>query len=389
MTITDYRADIAILGGGIAGLWLLNLLADRGYSTVLVEKETLGAGQTLASQGMIHGGIKYALDGFLNNASETIAAMPGRWNDCLNGSGSIDLSAVKTLSTDYYLFSDAGLFSKATAFIGSKTIESRIKPVPKSKLPPVFNHPGFKGLVYQLQDIVLDTRSLVAQLASQHHKNISTGPYRIESSDSAISSLVLADGSRVSAAAYICCAGTGNGELVRQLGLPVSMQVRPLCQVIVSGDNLPQLFAHAVNLKSGDKPRLTITTHESDNGSFCWYIGGQLAETGVTRSDDEQISFAKSELASVFPWMNFDDCEFSVCRIDRAEASQADQRRPDTPYANKFGNTIVCWPTKLTLAPMLGDMVAQLLDIAPSNQAPFAGFTSTVRFSNAAWEQDS
>ncbi|HCC44093.1 MAG TPA: FAD-binding oxidoreductase, partial [Gammaproteobacteria bacterium] len=53
------KIDIAILGGGIAGLWLLNLLVSRGYSVVLLEKEALGAGQTIASQGMIHGGVKY------------------------------------------------------------------------------------------------------------------------------------------------------------------------------------------------------------------------------------------------------------------------------------------------------------------------------------------
>ena len=72
------KTDIAILGGGIAGLWLLNLLAKRGYSVLLIEKEALGSGQTIASQGMIHGGIKYALGGFLSDASETISAMPAR-----------------------------------------------------------------------------------------------------------------------------------------------------------------------------------------------------------------------------------------------------------------------------------------------------------------------
>ena len=33
------KIDIAILGGGIAGLWLLNLLVSRGYSVLLLEKE--------------------------------------------------------------------------------------------------------------------------------------------------------------------------------------------------------------------------------------------------------------------------------------------------------------------------------------------------------------
>ncbi|MGB1685791.1 MAG: FAD-dependent oxidoreductase, partial [Pseudomonadales bacterium] len=81
------RLDIAILGGGIAGLWLVNRLQQAGYSTCLIERHGLGGEQTLASQGMIHGGIKYTLGGALTNASETIAAMPERWQACLRGEG--------------------------------------------------------------------------------------------------------------------------------------------------------------------------------------------------------------------------------------------------------------------------------------------------------------
>ena len=55
------RVDVVIVGGGIAGLWLLNLLRSRGYGAVLIERSAFGDGQTICSQGMIHGGLKYAL----------------------------------------------------------------------------------------------------------------------------------------------------------------------------------------------------------------------------------------------------------------------------------------------------------------------------------------
>ena len=71
--------DVAILGGGIAGLWLLARLQAAGYSALLLENQALGAGQTLASQGIIHGGLKYALDLKLNTASDALADMPARW----------------------------------------------------------------------------------------------------------------------------------------------------------------------------------------------------------------------------------------------------------------------------------------------------------------------
>ena len=74
-----YSTDIVILGGGIAGLWLLNRLYSEGYQPLLIETKALGSGQTLASQGIIHGGLKYALSGSLTGAANVIADMPRRW----------------------------------------------------------------------------------------------------------------------------------------------------------------------------------------------------------------------------------------------------------------------------------------------------------------------
>ena len=70
--------DIVIFGGGIAGLWLLNRLRQQGYDVILLESDALGGGQSLASQGIIHGGLKYALNGVLSPASSAIAQMPER-----------------------------------------------------------------------------------------------------------------------------------------------------------------------------------------------------------------------------------------------------------------------------------------------------------------------
>ena len=100
------KTDITIIGGGITGLWLLSLLRSQGYEALLFEKSKLGSGQTLASQGMIHGGLKYNLDGVTGEASETIASMPGIWRQCLAGDGVVDLSNVACLAWQYYLFSE-------------------------------------------------------------------------------------------------------------------------------------------------------------------------------------------------------------------------------------------------------------------------------------------
>src|SRR5437667_9548275 len=92
------ETDVVIVGGGIAGLWLLNRLRQAGYSAILLESNTIGGGQTSRSQGIIHGGIKFALQGNLTPAAEAISAMPRVWEACLQGKGEIDLSHVTVLS---------------------------------------------------------------------------------------------------------------------------------------------------------------------------------------------------------------------------------------------------------------------------------------------------
>ena len=79
-------------------MWLLNLLVDRGYSAILLEREHLGAGQTLASQGMIHGGFKYALNGAFSAQEKSLFLMPDRWKRYLLGRGEIDLRDLKVKS---------------------------------------------------------------------------------------------------------------------------------------------------------------------------------------------------------------------------------------------------------------------------------------------------
>ena len=137
--------DVAIIGGGIAGLWLLNRLRNLGYSALLFEHRALGSDQTVASQGMIHGGIKYALGGSLSGGSEAIAEMPDRWRECLRGDGDVDLTRCKVLSEEFYLWSDAKLLSRMTSFFASKSLRGRVDKINSREGPEVFRDPAFRG----------------------------------------------------------------------------------------------------------------------------------------------------------------------------------------------------------------------------------------------------
>ena len=75
-----HRPHVVILGGGIAGLWLLHELCGAGYDAFLFESARLGAGQSIQAQGIIHGGGKYALRRVGDRAAiEAIRDMPSRW----------------------------------------------------------------------------------------------------------------------------------------------------------------------------------------------------------------------------------------------------------------------------------------------------------------------
>ena len=157
--------DILIVGGGIAGLWLNARLRRAGYATVLVESASLGGGQSVKSQGIIHGGAKYALHGALTGASEAIADMPRRWRACLGSDGELDLRGVRLLSEAHYLWSPGGLAGSLTSFFASKAVRSRVEQAKGEDLPPALRDKGFKGKAYRLTEIVFDVPDLIRRLA--------------------------------------------------------------------------------------------------------------------------------------------------------------------------------------------------------------------------------
>ena len=353
--------DVLIVGGGVAGLWLNARLRRQGFATLLVDKGTLGGGQSVKSQGIIHGGTKYALHGALTGASEAIADMPRRWREALNGTGELDLSGVRLLSDAHYLWSPGTLAGNLTSFFASKAVRSRVGQVKGDELPPALQHPRFKGKVYRLAELVLDVPSLIARLAELAGPSLLAAE-RIEplrEGDELVGLRV--DGRDIRSQRIVFSAGGGTAELLGALGLQQpAMQRRPLHMVLVKAPTLKPLYAHC--LGGGPKPRITVTSHPTEDGQWLWYLGGELAEAaGVARDEASQIAVAKKELAELVPWLDLSEAQWATLRIDRAEPAQSSQARPDNAFLAEQGRLLVGWPTKLALSPDFADRVEAAL----------------------------
>jgi len=364
--------DTVVIGGGIAGLWLANRLTRAGFSVALFEHKALGSDQTIASQGMIHGGMKYTLSGALTGASETIAEMPQHWRDCLCGEGDVDLRNTRILSDHFFLWSGDSLAAKLTSFFASKATRGRVDPVPDTHRPPLLRYADFNGNLYKLTDIVLDVHSLVTNLA----QNIKHQTFLIDWSQAKL--LKDSNGNvkisltqdnqliEIHAQRFIFSAGKGNADLLAELGLDSpAMQLRPLQQVMVKHQHPFVFYGHCLGVET--TPRLTISTHFLSEHERVWYLGGSLAEKGATMDAEQLIAQAQQELSELIPWVDLSNAEWATLPVTRAEPLQPQFKRPDNAFvspAEGCDNLLVAWPTKLTLAPNLANQVLALLETA-------------------------
>lgn len=360
------HVDVAFVGGGVASLWLAWLARNQGLSAVVIAPEPLGGEQTMASQGIIHGGAKYSLPGQEKRASPgQLAAMPGRWRRCLAGngvagSGDIDLRGVTVLAEHVELracTSRARLRRRAAARL----------------LAGAANMPAQLDRVSRLPDFVIDVESLMGRLVAGIEDCLlpeKVGPEQVRRGDEGVAGIDLAT-TTVVAERYVFAAGAGNVELAPRLsfasGAPM---LRPLHQVWAVFDQPQAAFAHCLVRAFGTEPDVTVTTH-SDGNRTVLYLGGHLATAGVGRSAGEQIEAAKHTLARALPQVDLAKSHFGTLRVDRAEPRRGLASRTDDAFLATAGNAVLCFPVKLSLAPRLGDLflreVADLEPVAPTH----------------------
>lgn len=366
--MVTHRCQVVIVGAGIAGLWLYRHLLARGIDALLLENRRAGQMQTLASQGILHSGVKYRLDGSSSAIAELLRSQPPIWLDAMRGQGAVSLVGTKATAEHQYMWAGGGIASKVAAFVGAKSMISEVQEVARKDWPQPLIDGGHRGSVYRIAETVIDTKTAVHALLRGADSNARQGEiqsYEFDASGKLVALVVKADAAadavRLEAGAFIFTAGRGNELAAEKLGLGIGVtQCRPLKMVMMRG-RLPKLFGHVV--VASHRPRATITSHELGD-EVVWYLGGQIAETCTTLDDAAGIEHAKQEVHELFPGMNLAamQVKWALHAVDRAEPNHSAGWLPDGPVLLPKANAALAWPTKLVYAPALADKATAFLD---------------------------
>ncbi len=385
--------DCVIFGGGVAGLFTLHSCIASGMHTLLLESNSLGSGQTIESQGIIHGGLKYAITGGGSPSATAIRDMPLVWRRCLAGESEPNLNNVSMRSEYCHIWRTESLRSKLGWLAAKHAL--RIKPqlLEDYEVPEVLKH--VHGTVARLDEQVIEPRSLLEVLSHDLDE------YVLQTVDGGVEISKLEDGWLVQilnpktgapldlfTPKLVLTAGKGNHKLRDTLGLtPNKTQERPLHMLMLRGSNLPAINGHCID---GSKTRVTITSTQDYAERTVWQVGGQLSEEGVHKTPEELMQFALKEIVEVLPNLNLDQIEYLTYKSTRAECTNNGSRPTDISILEE-DNVLTCWPTKLAFAPRLANEIVSRLSHQTTDstkEQPTFSDWPTPQVALTPWETD-
>ena len=358
------ETDALIVGGGVTGLWLRTLLKEYGRSVILIESDTLGAGQTIVSQGILHNGAKYAAErGSFRELIGAARVLAYAWRQHLSGENIPDLSSTAVVSRESWYWNPC---EPLPGCIDEWCDEHYLRNAGRCE-PPAFLR-TFDEAVRRNNEVVISPASLVANLAGEIRQDVCLvrrGDLDWDlSSPGTVRSATLHHPSReqtltIKPRYVYLAAGAGNEALLQSVGLTgePSMQRRPLQMAMIRGE-LPTLCGHWFDERG---PRLTVSTQFDSRGSTIWLLGGRMAER-ANESPRKFLSQARQEIRTCLRGINLANVEWSTYSAVRAEPLMEAQARPSGPHLTLAGNVLTLWPVKLSLVPGLMIEIRRALD---------------------------
>lgn len=375
--------DILIIGAGIAGLWLLSRLKNLGYNVLLLDKNGIGGTQTLASQGIIHSGLKYAIAGQVSQLAREISAMPDIWRACLAGTGPVDLTAARLNAHSQMMLMPQGFGGEILKLAAQKVLGNKAQTIQPAEWPPEMKAAGFKGSALTLDEPVLDIPSTIQALAGPHLDCI-----HLMDKPTVKETLSFY---KLQPRLIIFTAAAGNDDLAQEMNDTTKLETRrrPLLMGLMKPAPF-DFYAHLVG--ASDKPIATITTHYTISGERVWYIGGMVAERAKESPPEAVYAAAREALLKYCPALDLSQLQWAALPIDRVEGKPGASQNwmPDTPVIQAIENRLYCWPTKLTFAPLLAQHVEahiNKIDLKPSNYKSDFSALPPCPFTPAPWDR--
>ena len=345
--------DALIVGGGAAGLWVRAVLKSYGRSTVLIESDALGAGQTIASQGIIHNGAKYAAEADAGERASVLRVIAFAWRLHLDNENNPELQGTTVHSDQSWYWNPEGPLPKCLddwwdeyhpVDDGLGTTHPLLRECPAAR---------------RNDERSICPESLLNVLAGDDRRDlllVSQDCIRWQVKEAGEVDAVTLSHSDIDTQLTLrprvvfFTAGVGNAELRGAVGLTgaESMQRRPLRMGLVRGQ-MPTICGHWFD---DDGPRLTISTQFDDKSRTIWQLGGRVAEGPGATSSRESLTQCRHELSLALPSFDLSQTEWASYDAVRAEPTTLDGRIPSALDGMSLeGNVITLWPTKLTLLP--------------------------------------
>lgn len=390
----DINVDIVIFGGGIAGLWSYHALREKGYDVILLENQSLGGGQSISSQGILHSGLKYAFAGHINKLAKSISEMPDIWKQALEGYGNVDLTGVQSGVSSQYMLIPKGMMRGIINLVTNRVLGEHVQTLDPPDWPRSIIESGFKGTVIYMDEPVLDTLSVMKSLAQPYKDNILKISWPdeidfVQNEQGGIDKIILADRLRIVPKQVVFTAAGSNEVIAKNLGhdKQLETQKRPL-QMIMAKKAPFALYVHLVG--TSEKPLITITTHRHSDGDLIWYMGGSVAEREKNTAPEKTFAKAREIIRKYLPDADLSHCLWQAHGIDRVEGKKSNHKKlPDTPVIHTHENALYAWPTKWTFAPLLFDELMKHLaekSVTPSDRNAELPDLAFPGFAKPPWE---
>ena len=355
----SYYFDCIIFGGGVCGVWIDAILQKQGYSTCLLEKNTIGGEQTLLSQGIIHKGLKYLLGNRTAKITNLLTKSADIWEQALAGNYEVDLSKTEIYADKQLIWNEQGLLASFFAKGSKQIFHSQVEKLKFSEFPTWLTHQPKH--IFWLKEKIINSYSMMHNFYAQqknHYYQCSLEKENCSytSKEGLVGIKFKKENILLWTKKFILAAGKGNSTLATYFDLPYKAQLRPLTMLILEHSAPFKIYGHCITASS--KPLFTISSHYKKNGNMLWYLGGKIAEKQQASAQKLQEA---TQLLQKNIKLNLVDAKWKMISVDRAEPWQKTGLLPAAPFVKNYTDFIVCSPVKLVFAPIVALEVKKML----------------------------